>query len=377
MIPGGGTARLVERLDLAGPAPGSREDLWLRLGQDGLGQPVALPVALLRGRHEGPVVGLAAALHGDELNGIGVLHRLLAELDPMRLRGTVLALLVANVPGFLAGTRRYPDGFDLNHIMPGDAEGKESERYAHHLVERLIAPMDLLFDLHTASLDRSNSLYVRADLSRPEVAALAWRQRPPIILNASASPTTLRGAAAAAGKPSITIEIGDPRAWQPDLIAAASAGLRANLIGLGLLEPHAAGPKDDPDRLAAFDLAGAPEPIVCGRSRWLRLEAGGLLEVLPELGAGVAAGEPLARLSDIFGRPLANLVAPEAGVVIGRAISPFLRSGGRVLHLGIPAAAGELPHIEALRTADRSARSARPLGVAPPPPAAQALPRRP
>ncbi|MCB9177778.1 MAG: succinylglutamate desuccinylase/aspartoacylase family protein [Caldilineae bacterium] len=335
---------LVERLDLAGPAPGSRQDLWLRLGQDGLGQPVAVPVALLRGRQAGPVVGLAAALHGDELNGIGVLHRLLAELDPMRLRGTVVALLVTNVPGFLAGTRRYPDGYDLNHIMPGDPEGKESERYAHHLVERLIAPLDLLFDLHTASLDRANSLYVRADLSRPEEAALAWRQRPQIILDSVASPTTLRGTAAAAGKPSITLEIGDPRAWQPDRIAAASAGLRANLIGLGLLEPS-----------DAFDLAAAPEPIVCSRSSWLRLDAGGLVEVLPELGARVAAGEPLARLTDVFGQTRASLVAPEAGVVIGRAVSPFLRSGGRVLHLGIPAAAGELPLIDALRAADRPA----------------------
>lgn len=343
MRPRNSAARRVSALDLAGPRPGEREDQWVELGQDAMGQPIAAPVALLRGRREGPVVGLTAALHGDELNGIALLHALLSRIDPGRLRGSLVAVLVSNPPGYLSGTRRYPDQNDLNHLMPGAPEGKEAEVFAHRLAERIVASFDLLFDLHTASLDRINSYYVRADLSRPETAALAWRQRPQILLHAPATPSTLRGLVDNAGKPALTLEIGDPRSWQRVPVEAATAGLLANLAALGMLERE-----DPPVAEARSVLAARPEPLVCSHSAWIRSLRGGLVQVLPELGQQVDSGELVAELCDVFGHPLDQLVAPEAGVVIGRAISPALRFGGRVLHLGTLAGPGDLPLIESL-----------------------------
>ncbi len=334
-------ARRVTAIDLAGPRPGARQDQWVELGQDGLGAPVALPVAVLRGQSDGPVLGLTAALHGDELNGIAVLHRLLARLDPERLRGTIAAVLVANPPAYLAGTRRYPDHFDLNHLFPGDPAGKESEQFVHRLLERVIAPAEILIDLHTASLDRVNSYYVRADLQRAESARLAWRQRPQILLHAPAGPTSLRGHVEGLGRPAITLEIGDPRAWQPRLVQAATDGLLANLIGLDMVDPDLPAAVDALERLAA-----TPEPAVCTRSSWIRSERGGLARVYPELAQRLESGHLLAELRDVFGRPVDRLLAPEAGVVIGRAHSPILRSGGRVIHLGVESEPGELPVLE-------------------------------
>lgn len=324
----------VTSLEPEAQPPGTRRRLWVELIEDALGQPVSVPVELIRGSRPGPVLGLTAALHGDELNGIAALHRLLEGIDPATVRGSIAAVLVVNVPGYLAGRRRFVDGNDLNHVMPGKAEGKDADRYAHQLVERVASRFDALIDLHTASRGRINSLYVRADMRDPGSAAMARRQGARIILHTSATPTTLRGVVAGRGGPAVTLEIGDPGVWQPSMIEAAVAGLRANLIGLGILEAA-----DLPDGAPSDQ----PPPILCQSAYWLRADRGGLLEVLPELGQGVAQGEIIARLVDVFGKELARYHAPEAGVVIGRSIHPAGRSGGRILHLGIEAEPGEPP----------------------------------
>jgi predicted deacylase len=338
----------VVGLEIEAQAPGTRRRIWVELIEDALGQPVCAPVEIIRGRRPGPVLGLTAALHGDELNGIAALHRLLAAVDPEALCGSIAAVLVVNVPGYLAGRRRFVDGNDLNHVMPGKAEGKDADRYAYQLVERIASRFDALIDLHTASRGRINSLYVRADMSHPESAAMARRQGARIILNTVATPTTLRGVVAGQGGPAITLEIGDPGVWQASMIEAAVAGIWANLLGLGMLDEDARGPARAPGPMTdpAMTAAGHPSPsappppIFCQRSYWLRADRGGLLRVLPALYERVVEGQPIAHLVDVFGRSLATYYAPEDGVVIGRSIHPAGRSGGRILHLGIEDPAG-------------------------------------
>lgn len=300
--------------------------LAVALLTDALGAPLRVPMLALRGHEDGPVFGLTAALHGNEVNGVLAIHRLFEGLPPEGPRGTIAALLVANPPGFQDRQRAYGDGVDLNHVMPGRPDGNASQLYAHRLLDRVVSRFDALVDLHTASEGRVNSLYVRADLDRPDCARMARRLQPQIVLHSPPSDTTLRGAYAASGRPAITVEIGDPQRYQPVLVDATVAGLRRLLADAGLLQDApTAEPEPEP----------SASPIVCRSSRWLYTDRGGLLEVLPPLAARVAPGERVATLRDVYGGLVRTYDAPEAGVVIGRSVDPVGPAGARILHLGI------------------------------------------
>ncbi len=319
----------VRALEVEALPRGRRARLFVELVQDATAQPVSVPVLVARGQRDGPVLGITAALHGNELNGIPVVHRLMESLDLRSLHGTVVGVVVTNVPGFLHNQRRFPDGTDLNHIMPGRPDGNDPEVYAHRLLERVVRHFDYLIDLHTASFGRINSLYVRADLMHPMTARMAYLHRPQIILHNPPSDGTLRGQAMALGIPAITVEIGDPHVFQPRHIRSTLAGIRRVLVELGMT-PH------------RFVRAG-DAPIVCEASKWLYTDSGGLLRVLPDVAECVREGTVIARQRNLFGQLVREYHAPHDGVVIGKSVNPIGQTGARILHLGRIAPDGMFP----------------------------------
>lgn len=317
------TAREVERLDLERVPPG-RHRFAVRL-VDGPAGAIRVPALVLRGRPtpgpRAPVVGILAALHGNELNGVAAIHRFFRDLDPSAIRGTVVAAPIANLPGFLRRHRRYPDGTDLNRVMPGRATGAEGEAYAARLLERVLAPIDALVDLHTAGFGRINALHVRADLDDAPTAALAAAMGLGLLVHAPPADGTLRAAMRARRVPALTVELGDPQIFDEAAVEAGRRGLLAVLGQLGVLEGAPAAPPPAP-------------PITCRRSRWLFADAGGLLRVFAGRGARVDKGQALAELTDGWGQRLRTYRAPFAGVVIGLRTDPVCRTGARILQLG-------------------------------------------
>ena len=315
------TPRAVKEIDFDTMPTGCRSRLALELVHDALGNPIAVPVVVARGLKKGPVFGVTAAVHGDELNGIQVIHRLIERLDLKKLRGTVLAVIVVNVPGYLAQERTFPDGTDLNHILPGKKDGSIAQVYGHRLVKRVLDHCDFLVDLHTASLGRTNSLYVRADMSNAVSARMAYLQRPQIILNDPPSDHTLRGVAALRGIPAITLEINNPRRFQSEPVKRALVGLRHVLAEVGMLAKRPVSPGE--------------AAVLCESSEWIYTDHGGLLQVFPEVTDYVHEGEVIARLSNIFGDVVREYRAPFTGVVIGKSVNPVGQTGARILHLGV------------------------------------------
>ena len=311
----------IHNLQVDSLQPGHHR-FWLTLVSDGLSRAVQIPLLVSKGVEAGPVLGITAVVHGNELNGLAAIRQLFQQLDLSQLRGTVVGVPVANAPGFLRGTRRFSDGVDLNRVMPGTEDGYESQVYAARLMNRVINQFDYLLDLHTASFGRINSFYVRADLQDPTTAVLANLQNADIILHKELD-GTLRSAAAELGIYAITIEMGNPHRFQRSMVQAAVGGLRNVLIHLGQTPGEITPP--DP----------AEPPVVCDRSYWLYTEQGGILEVYPSLTTRVTAGEPIARLSNVFGDVLQEYIAPEDGIVIGRSVNPVNQTGGRILHLGL------------------------------------------
>lgn len=314
-------AQLTDRLDLDALPRGQISRLRLELVHDGLGRPVRLPVLVARGQRPGPTFGITAAVHGNELNGIPVIHGLLSQLQLSSLRGTVVAVVAVNVPGVLMRQRAFPDGRDLNHLFPGRPDGSASEVYAHRLLDRVVRHFDLHVDLHTASFGRVNSLYVRADMTDPIAAQMAYLQRPQIIVHNPPWDRTLRGAASAAGIPSITVEIGNPHRFQRDYIKRSRVGLRAVLAQAGMVTMRPVGPGDP--------------PVVCLRSAWLHTEHGGLLEVFPHVTENVGESEVIANLTSVYGDLVREYRSPVDGVVIGKSVDPVAETGARIAHIGV------------------------------------------
>lgn len=294
---------------------------WLKIITDGFGSPINIPVMVARGIKDGPILGITAAVHGNELNGISVIHRLFNEIDVAELSGTIVGVPVVNVPSFMRKQRRFNDGVDLNHIMPGKEDGNISQVYAHRFIERLVKSFDYLLDLHTASTGRINSYYVRADMSQPIVKKLAELQNADIIVHNPPSDGTLRGAADELGIPAITLEVGNPSTFQRRLIRSGVHGIHNVLCYLKMIE----------DEMIETDT----ETVLCERSIWIYTDTGGLLTIPVDLRQIIEQGGIIASIKDIFGKKLKDYVSPEKGVVIGKSVSPVNQTGGRILHLGI------------------------------------------
>ncbi|MEM8528379.1 MAG: succinylglutamate desuccinylase/aspartoacylase family protein [Bacteroidota bacterium] len=312
---------IIKELEVSKSPKGKISHYWLQIATDGMGVPIHIPVMVARGLEDGKVLGLTAAVHGNELNGIPVIQRLFKEIDIKELKGTIVGVPVINVPSLLRKKRRFIDGTDLNHIMPGKANGRVSQVYAWRVVNRIIKEFDYLIDLHTASNGRVNSYYIRADMADEKVRKMALLQNAQIIVHNPPNDGTLRGTADEMGISAITLEVGDPNLFQKGMIRDGLTGIH-NLLGhFGMTNSEVEEQDED--------------TVICKKSYWIYTDTGGLLTVLPKVTQKVKKGQLVATLRNIFGDLIKEYHAPEDGIVIGKSVSPVNQTGGRILHLGI------------------------------------------
>ena len=174
------------------------------------GVPVTTPVLVVNGALPGPTLCLTAAIHGDELNGVEIIRRVMHKLVPGKLSGAIIGIPIVNVQGFRRGSRYLPDRRDLNRYFPGNPTGSAAARIAHSLFTNVIVHCDALVDLHTGSFERANLPQIRADLRNPDVVTLTQGFGAMVILHSSPKVGTLRFAATEAGIPTVTLEAGGP-----------------------------------------------------------------------------------------------------------------------------------------------------------------------
>lgn len=311
----------IEELDLELFGRGALHRVWFDITTDPFGEPISIPLLIGRGSEDGPVLGLTAAIHGNELNGIPVIQRLFKEVSEKKVKGTIIGVPVVNVPSFLRKKRRFTDGVDLNHIMPGKTGGNVSHAYAYRFAKVLLTKFNYLLDLHTASNGRVNSYYIRADMEDPVTRELALLQNATIIVHNPPSDGTLRGAAEEMGIKAITMEVGNPNTFQRGMIRSGITGLYNVLVYLDMID-------------GAIEVPETP-PVLCKKSYWIYTDKGGLLSVLPRVGERVIRDQLIANQYNIFGDKIMEYRAPEDGIVIGKSTSPVNQTGGRILHLGI------------------------------------------
>ncbi|HEY8123414.1 MAG TPA: succinylglutamate desuccinylase/aspartoacylase family protein [Myxococcota bacterium] len=326
-------------------APGDKRRLFLRTSESFSGSDSELPVLVTRGATPGPTVCLIAGVHGDELNGIEIVRKVVEGLTPRRLSGMVIAVPVANLHGFRRSSRYLPDRRDLNRFFPGTATGSSASRIANSLWTEAIRHCSSVIDLHTGSFHRTNLPQVRIDTTDARSLALARGFGSALIIHDPGIDGTLRRAARRAGIGAITYEAGEPLRFQEREIARGVEGVRNVLAALGMSD----------------DAPVAGTPRVYQRTRWVRVDDGGIFFTRRRLGETVNAGDLLGTVTDPVTNESKRVEAPVRGRIIGMAVPQVVIPGYAAFHLGVdatqPFAAN--PADDAPRLPDPDAESAR------------------
>jgi predicted deacylase len=294
------------------------------------GMAVDTPVLVVNGANAGPTLCLTAAIHGDELNGIEMIRRVMYNLNPDRLRGMVVGVPIVNLLGFSRNSRYLPDRRDLNRYFPGNATGSVASRLANAFFKDVIRHCNALIDLHTGSFYRTNIPQLRADMSNPMVADFVELFGDIAVLNSSGNGSSLRAAAVRAGIPTVTIEAGEPMRMQRDMVQVGVNAITTLMAKNGMY------PKRGPWL--------KPKPAFF-RSAWVRANASGILFSSIELGEEVKKGQVLGEVNNPISNEQTEIVSPYKGRVLGMALDQFVMPGFALYHIGIHAPKGKLPDL--------------------------------
>ncbi len=282
--------------------------------------PVEMPIQVINGRRDGPRLFITAAIHGDELNGIEIIRRLLNARMMKRLRGSLIAVPIVNVFGVLNQSRYLPDRRDLNRCFPGTEKGSLAARVADLLITEIVNQCTHGIDLHTGALHRTNLPQIRAAMDEPVTASLAMAFGTPVVLNSNLRDGSLREAAAELGIPTLLYESGEALRFDETCIKVGVRGIINVMRTLGML------PQLKKTRVKK-------EPVTIRSSIWARAPIGGIVRTHIKLGEQVESGQQLATISDPFGNTETAVVSPYSGIIIGRSNLPLVNEGEALFHV--------------------------------------------
>jgi uncharacterized protein len=300
--------------------PGTRETVELVVANLYTHTELPMPVHIVNGRRDGPVLFVTAAVHGDELNGVEIIKRVLRRSSLDRLRGCILAVPIVNVFGFIHQSRYLPDRRDLNRSFPGRGTGSIAARIANLIATEIVANADFGIELHTAAVDRINFPQIRADLSDPQTRRLAEAFGAPVVIDAAVREGSLRQYASVNGVPTLLYESGEALRFDELSINTGVRGVLRVLRALDMLPPN---PKK----------TMPTTPTYTNTTSWVRAPISGIINTQCRLGERVRTDEVLATISDPFGEVEVDVLASNGGIVIGRSTSPLTHEGDALFHL--------------------------------------------
>ena len=299
--------------------PGERVSISLPVADLYTATSLSMPVKVISGRKIGPVLFVSAAIHGDELNGVEVIRRLLKRKILRSLHGTLIAVPIVNVHGFLDQSRYLPDRRDLNRSFPGTAKGSIAARLANLFAKQIVAKADYGIDLHTGAINRTNLPQLRANLGDPKTFDIARAFGVPVIVNSDILDGSLRGYAAERGLPVLIYEAGEALRFDEVAIRGGIRGILNVMRHIGMI----------PQSKSVKQIT----PVIAKSTTWVRAPVSGIINAKVQLGGSVTKGQVLATVSDPLGDAEQNVDAPFDGIVIGRSNLPLAHEGDALFHL--------------------------------------------
>ncbi len=300
--------------------PGRRQIIDLPVTHLSTHTPMTMPVQVVNGRRSGPRLFICAAVHGDEVNGVEIIRRVLKLAALKRLRGALVAVPVVNVFGFVSLSRYLPDRRDLNRSFPGSARGSLAARLAHLFLGEIVARCSHGIDLHTGAIHRENYPQIRANLDDPETERMARAFAIPVVINSGFREGSLREAAAQRGVPVIVYEASEALRFDEFAVRAGVRGVLGVMRDLGMIAP-----RRKPRQV---------EPMLVRSTTWVRAPQSGVLRRAVALGKQVRKGDRMGAIADPFGGNEVEIHAPVEGIVIGGTNLPLVYEGDALFHIG-------------------------------------------
>ncbi|MGD9849949.1 MAG: succinylglutamate desuccinylase/aspartoacylase family protein [Nitrospirales bacterium] len=299
--------------------PGTRQTINLPMSLLSNHMPMDIPIHIIHGKKEGPRLFISAAIHGDELNGVEIIRRVLTTPGIHQLCDTLIAVPIVNVFGFLAHSRYLPDRRDLNRSFPGKEKGSLTSQLAYLFMKEVVERCTHGIDLHTGAIHRTNLPQIRADLSDPGMKHLAESFAAPIILHSNLRDGSLRRAATDKHIPTMLYEAGEALRFDEIGIRLGLRGILRVMQTLGMM--------------GKLPLTVRTESIAAMTSYWLRAPTGGIFRSLYPLGARVRQGDQVGIVSDPMGETETSVVTGDPGILIGRTNLPVVNQGDALFHI--------------------------------------------
>lgn len=300
--------------------PGERRQIALSVAKLYDFTDMKIPVAVMRGTQDGPTLFISAAIHGDEINGVDIVRRLLKRKALRDLVGTLIAIPIVNVFGFNDKSRYLPDRRDLNRSFPGEKHGSLASQVAYIFRTEIVEKCTHGIDLHTGAIHRRNLPQIRADLSVPENLILAKAFGAPVVLNASARDGSLREMVQERKIPVLLYEAGTALRFDSKASKVGVDGILNVMRAIGML------PQEE-------NAAPQRDPYIAYSSHWVRAPLGGIFLAKKRLGEVVRKGDTLGVITNPFGDHEYAIITPYDGVIIGFSQLPLANEGDGVFHI--------------------------------------------
>jgi predicted deacylase len=264
---------------------------------------------------------LMGGLHGDEINGIEIVRRIIEQELYIPEAGTVICIPILNIYGFINFSRNVPDGKDVNRSFPGNKNGSLASRLAYYLMKEIIPGIDYGIDFHTGGADRDNYPQVRCLLNDPMNRDLARAFNAPFTLHSNFRPNSLRQSAAKLDKRIIVYEGGESARFSELAITLGINGaLRImNFLGISSVTVEEPGYKNHEFM----------------HSSWIRARSSGIFQSLVTCGDEVQRNQLVGYITDPFGEFRVKLRSHVSGYIIGLNNNPILHQGDAVMHIGV------------------------------------------
>lgn len=278
---------------------------------------IDLQVNVYRGKKDGPVLLLTGGLHGDEINGIEIVRNLISSKKIHPKVGTVVAIPIVNVYGFILNERGLPDGKDINRSFPGVKEGSLARLIAYTLMKEILPKVDYGVDFHTGGASRSNYPQIRCSFKIPKAIELAKAFSAPVTLHSKLIDNSFRSAAQKKGKQILVYETGESLRFDTNGIQIGVDGTFRLMKHLGMIDKASESISNE----------------VYKKSSWVRANNSGLFNPDLRLGAKVSKGNILGYINDPYGGRKTKVVFSGDGIIIGQNNNPIVHKGDALIHI--------------------------------------------
>ncbi|VAW18114.1 FIG003737: Predicted deacylase [hydrothermal vent metagenome] len=300
------------------------EDKLLKISIDRLptGTLIDIPVYVFNAKKPGPTILIQAGLHGDEINGIEIVRRMIHEKRFKITKGAVIAVPILNIFGFIHFSRDVPDGKDVNRSFPGTKTGSMASRIAYHYVSEIIRQIDYGIDLHTGGGQRHNFPQIRFTQEDEHSAKLAEVFNAPISFSSRLIKGSFRNAAYRMNKPTIVFEAGESMRFDDYSIMEGMQGILNVLKHFKMID------KIEPKYVERN------KSIHLQNRKWLRAPTAGMF--IPEVtnGSEIKKGQEMGMITDTYAKRIKRIKAPFAGYVFCINHQAVVNQGEALFHVG-------------------------------------------